>query len=279
MLSAAGLSEQGLGRWSEAEKHLEHATAVDPRSALTARRLAVTLLRLRRYPEALAEARRGRALAPSDLDLIETEAMVHLAQGDLDGARAVLRDAAATTDPAALAAAFGNYWDLFWVLDDQQQQLLLRLPPSTYDGDRGTWGIIRAQTYHVRGDLARSRIYADSARQGLETVLRGTPNDAQRRVFLALALAYLGRKADAIREGERAVTLVPATRDSWVGPYFQHVLARTYVLVGEPDKAIDKLEPLLKMPYYLSPGWLRVDPAFDPLRKNPRFQKLVAGTS
>ena len=61
------------------------------------------------------------------------------------------------------------------------------------------------------------------------------------------------------------------------GPYFQHQLARIYILVGEPEKALDQLEPLLKIPYVLSPGWLKIDPNFDPLRKNPRFQKLVAG--
>jgi hypothetical protein len=57
----------------------------------------------------------------------------------------------------------------------------------------------------------------------------------------------------------------------------QHELVRIYILVGEPEKALDKLEPLLKMPYYLSPSWLEIDPNFDPLRKNPRFQRLVAG--
>ena len=61
------------------------------------------------------------------------------------------------------------------------------------------------------------------------------------------------------------------------GPYYQHELVRIYMLVGEPEKALDRLEPLLKIPYYLSPGWLKIDPNFDPLRDNPRFQKLVAG--
>jgi hypothetical protein len=60
-------------------------------------------------------------------------------------------------------------------------------------------------------------------------------------------------------------------------PYRRHQLARIYILVGEQEKALDQLEPLLKMPYYLTPGWLRIDPNFEPLRKNSRFQKLVAG--
>ena len=218
-------------------------------------------------------------LSPGNLDLIENAAMIYLARGDLDSARAVVRAAGPVTEPTALVAALANYWDLYWVLDDEQQLLLLRLPPSTYDGDRGSWGIIRAQTYYLRGDTTRARVYADSARQGFEATLQATPNDAQRRAFLGLALAYMGRKSEAIHEAERAVALAPASRDGYIGPYLQHLLARTYLLVGEPEKAIDQLEPLLEMPYYLSPGWLRIDPTFDPLRRNPRFQRLVAGTT
>jgi tetratricopeptide (TPR) repeat protein len=107
--------------------------------------------------------------------------------------------------------------------------------------------------------------------------LKATPDDGQRLVFLGLALAYLGRRAEAVKEGERAVALWPIARDGYFGPYLQHQLARIYTVVGEPDKAIDQLEALLKTPYFLSPGWLRIDPNFESLRGNPRFQKLVAG--
>jgi tetratricopeptide (TPR) repeat protein len=98
-----------------------------------------------------------------------------------------------------------------------------------------------------------------------------------RSAFLGLALAYLGRKAEAMKAGEHAVVLAPASSDGYLGPYVQHQLARIYVLAGEPEKAIDQLEALLKMPYFLSPGWLRIDPNFAPLKGNPRFEKLVAG--
>ena len=67
-------------------------------------------------------------------------------------------------------------------------------------------------------------------------------------------------------------------RDAYLGPYIQHQLARIYLLVGEPEKALDQLEPLLKIPYNLSPGWLKIDPNFAPLRGNPRFERLVNGS-
>ena len=73
------------------------------------------------------------------------------------------------------------------------------------------------------------------------------------------------------------MALRPISKDAYGGPYLQHQLARIYILVGEPEKALDQLEPLLKIPYYLSPGWLRIDPTFAPLRGNPRFERLVAG--
>jgi tetratricopeptide (TPR) repeat protein len=170
-------------------------------------------------------------------------------------------------------------WDLFWVLDDEQQRLLLRLPPGPFGDSRLVWGLALAGTAALRGDTARARAYADSARVAGEAQVREAPEDGQLHVLLGTALAYLGRKAEAVREGERAVALLPVTKDAYFGAYVQHQLARIYILVGEPEKALDQLEPLLKVPYYLSPGWLKIDPTFDPLRKTPRFQKLVESTA
>jgi tetratricopeptide (TPR) repeat protein len=129
----------------------------------------------------------------------------------------------------------------------------------------------------LNGDAANVRTYAEEARKAFEEQLRAAPNDAQRHVGLGLALAYLGRKEEAIREGQRGVALDPVSKDADLGPYVQHQLVRIYMLVGEQEKALDQLEPLLKIPYWLSPGWLKIDPNFDPLRKNPRFQRLVTG--
>ena len=204
--------------------------------------------------------------------------MVALAQGDLAGARAVMRTALTTVEPAALLAFFGNYWDLYWVLDDAQQQQLLALPPSAFDNDRATWAIVRAETDDLRGHPAAGpglRRHSPARLRGAAP--GGTGGRPAPCLPRALALAYLGRKAEAIAEGERAVALMPISRDAYYGAYIQHQLVRIYLLVGEPEKALDQLEPLLKMPYYLSPGWLRIDPTFAPLRGNPRFERLVAG--
>jgi serine/threonine protein kinase/TolB-like protein len=277
LLTASALAEQSLGRWEAALSHLQRAQTLDPRSVLTSRRLALTLIRLRRYPEALVAAQHGVALSPTNLQLLEILAMVHLAQGDLAGARAVIQTAPSEVSPTAMVAFLANYWDLYWLLDDAQQRLLLRLPPSAFDDDRGTWGISLAQTYWHRGEQRLARAYADSSLSGVDEVLRDTPDNPQQLIFRGLALAYLGRKAEAIRDGERAVTLLPMTKDGYTGPYLQHQLVRIYLLVGERDKALDNLEPLLKTPYHLSPGWLRIDPAFAPLKGNPRFEKLIAG--
>ena len=279
LLNAAAINLQSLGQWDSALVSLSRAVTLDPRSVAPGRRLGFTLMRLRRYPEASAATDRVLALAPDNIGVVETRAMIELGKGDLGAARAVISAAAPRLEPTALVAYLGNYWDLYWLLDDAQQQLLLRLSPSPFDDDRSAWGIVLAETYQLRGDSLRTRAYADSARLAIEKILESTPNDAQRRVFHGLALAYLGKHAEAIREGERAAALLPISKDGFTGPYIQQLLVRIYMLTGEKEKALDHLEPLLKVPYHLSPGWLRIDPTFAPLKSEPRFQKMVAGTS
>jgi TolB-like protein/Flp pilus assembly protein TadD len=277
LLGYVGGDELVLGRWEEARRHLEEAVRLDPRSRTPVRGLRVVLLYTHQYPEAEQALDHALQLAPANLEVREQRVQVALAQGDLPGAQAVLRGIPKEVDPTELVASAANL-DLVWVLDQAQQQLLLRLRPSAFDDDRATWGLVLAQTYALRADAAKARVYADSARLAVEGQLVDAPDNAPRHALLGLALAYAARRGEAIREGQRAVALMPTAKDAYVGPYLQHQLARIYLLVGEPDKALDQLEPLLKIPYYLSPGWLRIDPNFAPLRGNPRFERLVKGT-
>ena len=276
LATAAGV-ERSLGRMDAALARLQQARRIDPRSLRVAVNLQNTLLWLRRYPEALAASEAALALAPGDLSNSQDKAMVYVAQGNLPAAQEVIRQVSPAVPAADLSAFFANYWDMYWVLDDAHQQLLLGLDSTAFDNDRSAWGTVLMEVFELRGDHQRARAYADSARVVSLRQLKEAPDDPQRRAILGLQLAYLGRKAEAIAEGQRALAISPMERDRTNGPYYQQLMARIYLMTGEPEKAIDMLEPLLRMPYFLSPGWLRIDPTWAPLRGNPRFQKLLAG--
>jgi serine/threonine-protein kinase len=274
--TAAGI-DRALGQWDAALQHLEIARRLDPRSARVVGELHRTLNSLRRYPEAIAVGNDVLALVPADLNVIETQMMAYLGQGDLPGARSVLRAVPATLAQPAVVAYLATYNDLYWVLNDEEQQLLLRLPASAFFDDPAAWGSVKMQTWWMRGDKAKARAYADTARVAFEAQLKVAPEDPQLLVLYGLALAYMGKKAEAIAAGERSLAIMPISKDANSGAYDQHQLARIYIMVGEPEKALDQIEPLLKIPYLLSPGWMRIDPAFAPLKGNSRFERLAKG--
>ena len=276
VLRTLGQVEASVGEWDQGLAHMRQATVLDPRSTLTADRLSRALLWLRRFPEARVAAERGLATSGENLSLIEDRAMSYAGEGNLAGARASLRDVPATVDRAALAAYIANYWDGYWMLDSSDNALARTLSAAAYDGDRGIWGVVDAELFWLKGDTARARAYADSARSTREVALRQNPTDWQAVLFRALMLAYLGRHDEAIRDRDRGRALALATGDQWSNiPYANHIVARVDMALGDREAAIAELRAILQKPYFLSPGWLRIDPTWDPLRTDPRFEKLV----
>jgi serine/threonine-protein kinase len=271
---ASGMEAQ-RGRWQEALAHAEQAMRLDPRTRRSKTTLWNVLASLHKFPEATALGRALVAEFPKDLNLREGLAQVYLMQGDLASARAVIRDTPAEVPRTAVATYFAVYQDLYWVLEDDDQQLVMRLGPAMFDNDRSTWATVQMQLATLRGDQARARAFADTAQAAFAKQILATPNDPQRHLFRGLALATLGRKAEAIQEATVGASFNPLSRDQSVGPYYQHQLMRVYLLTGENEKALDVLEQLVKVPYLLTPAWLRIDPNFAPLKGNPRFAKLV----
>lgn|GEM_PF-901097 len=276
-IGGLAFAEAAVGQLAAALGHARQSAALDPRSKEAATRLSYMLLSLRRYPEARAEAERGLTANPADLALTEDRAMSQLGEGDLAGARAVLRDIPPTLDRAALAAYMTTYQDLYWVLDSADRALVLTLRPSGFDDDRGEWGLVHAELYWLAGDTARARGYADSARVAYDAQLRATPDAFYQHLFRGLTLAYLGQRAAAARDGERGLALAQARGQEYYPiPYARHVLARIYIAAGDHPHALDQLDALFATPYFISPAWLRIDPTWAPLRGEPRFERLVA---
>jgi serine/threonine-protein kinase len=276
LLMYTARTEASLQHWDAAVRHLEDAARIDPRDADIFARLGETHIRRRDYPAARLALERATALQPRLLRTFEDRAMLAAAQGDLAGARSVLRSAPASVDRSSLVAFVAQYFDLGWVLDSADERLLLTLGPKAFGGERANWAFALAQQYRFRGDRPRARAYADTARAEFAALAAAEPGDPQSHLLLGLALAYLGRKAEAIREGERGLALAPLAKDAVTGAYYQQQLVRIYMAIGEPEKALDALEPLLVAPHFLSPAWLTIDPNFAPLRGNPRFEKLIA---
>jgi TolB-like protein/Flp pilus assembly protein TadD len=274
LLGALGLAEQGLGKVDDALAHMRQGLALDPRSLLYTRRLARLLNYTRRYDEAEAQLARARAQSPADPSVMLYEAWLKLSQGDLAGAKAVARSIPRDANEPTLLSFFSFDWTSAQLLDENQRQLLLRLQPSQFDDNRGGWGLALAYAAYMKGDARLVRAYADSALPSLERAVRENPSEPNNHKDLGTALAFLGRKAAAIREGERAVAI--RGNDGFQGPGLRLQLSHIYQLVGEPVKAIEQLEALLRVPYYVSPGWLRADPSIEPLRSHPRFQRLLA---
>ena len=277
LLGSLVSAKTSLGQWDGVAAPLARAAQLDPRSATVARRQATVLLFLRQYAAADSAADRAIALAPANPGVVSIKVLIAVARGDLDSARAVIRAAATQIDPGVLYPFFAAYQDMYWVLDDAEQREVLAAPPSAVDDDSASWALIRTELHHLHGDRANTMVWADSARLAVKRQLRAAPEDWQRHGLLGVALAYLGRRDDAVREGRRGVELMPISRDAYFGPYAQLQLARIYVLTGQPGLALDQLEPLLRVPFYVSRDWLRLDPTFASLRPEPRFRRLLDG--
>jgi TolB-like protein/Flp pilus assembly protein TadD len=279
LLQGLGAALMEQGRLEDALVPLRRAQALDPRSRRAALALGDTYWFLRRPREAREAYDRALAIVPTHLTTISRKVSTYLQEGDLEGARRVVATVPPQVEPTALVAVIAT--DLFpstpLVLDDSQRDLLLRLTPAAFGDNRAAWAGILAHEYVSRGEAMKARQYWEQEREELAKQIAATPNDGSLHAYLGLALAYLGRGAEAVREGERGVALTPVEKDAFNGPFVLETLMQIQLALGNHDRALDVLERMLNAPGVYTRAWARIDPDLKPLHGSPRFEKLTKG--
>jgi TolB-like protein/Flp pilus assembly protein TadD len=275
LLRGVGLALMESGQLEPALDPLRRAQELDPRSFRVSTVLGDVFMRLRRPREAREAYDRALALAPAHLDILKRKVRTHLDEGDVDGARAVVASAAHRAEPTALVATMADYAP--FVLDESQRDLVLRLTPAAFADDRATWALTLAQELQWRGDTEAARPYWEEARDELAKQLEASPDTPALHASYGLTLAFLGSREEAVRGGERAVELAPVEEDAFYGPGMLTNLMWIHMQLGDHEEALDLLERALQVPGGLTRALVRVDPDFEPLRGNPRFEALLKG--
>ena len=274
------------GRWDRSEAYLKEAERIDPRNVNLLTQQATNYICLRRFPEALRKFDEVLDITPDDLNTLVSQAAIAQAQGDLPRASTLL----ARLRPAADDIEGLETQVYQGILERRPAQIIPRLkeilakpdPASGYfNGELRFW---LGWAQEVAGDNDAARESWRQARSEMEPFLKEQPDNYSLIGDLALINMELGDKAAALALSERAIAANPIEQNAVTGPVPIEVLARVTARMGEPDRAISVLQKLLSIPYSgafafgvpLTPALLRLDPMFDPLRNDPRFQKLVA---
>jgi TolB-like protein/DNA-binding SARP family transcriptional activator/Flp pilus assembly protein TadD len=270
------------GKLREALEEFDQAWQLDPASSIVASNYAHTYDLLRDFDSAEALQARAIALAPDRAYPYFWKAWLYMRwDGGTKRARAVLNEARAVGIADEPRLRFAQV--CLELLDRNYEEAIGQISSTPVIIEDQFRVIPKAQLLAEvyaqlqRHDLARA--YYDSARTLISAKVQERPQDARLHSALGIADAGVGRKQEAIAAGMRAVELLPISRDLFAGQYHVLDLARIYTMVGEHDAAIERLEYLLSIPGHLTVAWLRIDPAWDPLRKHPRFQKLVRHSS
>jgi len=266
------------GQWSKALAYLQEAERLNPVDADPAGSLGRLYAVLRQFAAANYYLDRALAGTPhlANARLVKALAYLNLT-GDLKGARGFLPDVSENISPTGTEDVIVSLQDIVLLLSDEQQTRLLQLTPAALDGDTAALALAKALVHQRRNQPVLARASFDSARVVLQDKVRRHPDeDPFYHAMLGLALAGLEHSEDAVREGERAVALLPYPAGGSESTLMPANLARIHLLLGDREKAIDVLIGVFSRPGPLSPAWLRVDPFWDPLRSSPRFQQLAA---
>jgi serine/threonine-protein kinase len=276
LLRAKGVSELLLGRNESALATLQRTRTLDPRSLPAARALASVFLTLRRFPDARGAYESGLALDPTDQQALQGAVSTYVYEGDLSGAQRFVSQVSPDANRRQLYAYLAMYNDLYWVLTPGQQDTVLSLPASFFDGDAASRAFAHAEIYRLRGDSAAMRAWADTAQRLLLPLSRDASADAQYGAILGVVQAYRG-EADASALSIRRALNRQTREDPSLVPYVMLLDARARAITGDQEGAIDRLVAIPQLwSVSVTPKMLPLLPDFLPLHGNPRFEALAA---
>jgi Flp pilus assembly protein TadD len=273
-----GAVNRRKGNFEEARNNYGEAVRLSPRDAIMLDQAAETSWLMRKFDEATELLDRAVRVNPENTLLWTTRVHNVLGQsGDTATAALELRDAIDAGIPlqdlqpeiARVEILSGNYANALKRIDGAGEVFIddqfVFFPSS----------LVRSEVLVQLGKNDEARSQAEAARQFLEQKAKSQPDDPRYHASLGIALAWLGRKQEAIAAGRHAMELLPIEKEAWRGAVLMEQMARIHTILGDQEEAVSLLETLLSRPSRLSGPLLRIDPAWKNLRGNPRFQKLI----
>jgi TolB-like protein/Flp pilus assembly protein TadD len=276
---AIGSIQRRQGKWAESTANLEKAATLDPKNTNILTNLAFSYMAQRNFEAADKTADRVVAAAPQSSQAGLKGVIAVLWRGDLSVAEKQLPSIPPEIDPNGLIT-----WARTWILTLQRKfpealAVVQRFRDETLTTNTATGptpkAFLEGMIHLLQGDREKAQPALEHARLISENLLREAPDDPARHAQQGRILAALGQKQEAIAEGKRAVELLPESQDAFSGPEATAALAQIYAWTGESDEAFRLLDHLLVVPNGITVPMLKLDPAWDPLRKDPRFQALI----
>src|SRR6266576_2635681 len=284
VLYALGAIARREGHWDESVAYWERGLALDPRNTALLTEVAFTYAALRQFSAALKLYDRALDILPNEFYLMASKASIYQAEGNLqEAAKSLVEVNAQTNSDAAVRIKLTQ---LRLERNPTEAIRLVQAREARLDFasgiDKGMKQMGLALVERVAGDTAQAKAAAEQARNTLEPLRKDQPDNAFVAAALAVAYAMLDEKGSALNEAQRAITLVPSSKDRLSGPAFEENLALVEMIIGENRRAISTLTQLLQTPYGgwlysptpITPALLKLDPIWDPLRADPAFQKL-----
>jgi len=277
---AIGAIQRRQGKWAESNANLEKAATLDPKNTNVLINLCFSYMAQRDFEAASKILDRVIAASPQSFETNMLKGFMAIQwKGDLSVAEKALSSSPPETDQNGLMT-MGRTWllilrrklpEALQVVQQFRGETLFNTTTAPFPK-----AFLEGEIYWLQGDEAKARTAFEHARVVSEQLLREAPDDPARHGQHGLILAALGQKQEAIAEGKRAVELRPESQDAFDGPQATAALAQIYAWTGEFDEAFRLLDHLLAIPTHgLTVPMLRLDPAWDPLRKDPRFQALI----